>query len=76
MDELGLWNFIHGTGAGCASIVAWEGSHMLLSGGVAVVVFGGVTVLIMHAVHRHRLLLQRRRRHRARRPTVRPHRVG
>lgn len=59
-EELGIWNFIHGTGAGCASIVAWEGSHLILSGGVAVVVFTVLTVGIMHAVHRHRIHLKKR----------------
>lgn len=59
-EELGIWNFIHGTGAGCASIAAWEGSHLLLRGGIAVAVFSVITVVIMHAVHRHRLHLKRK----------------
>ncbi len=60
-DDLGVWNFIHGTGAGCASVVAWEGTHLFVEGGVAVVVFGGLTALIMHSVHRHRRHIRRSR---------------
>lgn len=59
-DSLGKWSFIHGTGAGCASIAAWEGSHMYLHGGTAVIFFTGVTVGIMHVVHKHRVHLSKK----------------
>lgn len=60
-EELGIWNFIHGTGAGCASIFAWEGiRHFVTSGGVLIAVYGIVTVGIMHVVHRHRAHLKRK----------------
>lgn len=54
MEELGFWNFIHGTGAGCASIAAWEAAHTFLAGPVAIIVFGALTGVIVHAVRRHR----------------------
>lgn len=53
-EELGLWNFIHGVGAGCASIAAWEASHLWLTGGMAVATFSVITVGIMHSVRLHR----------------------
>ena len=59
-DALGAWNFIHGAGAGCASIAAWEASHLWLTGGIAVGVFSGLTVVIFHVVHKHREVLKTR----------------
>lgn len=59
-EELGIWNFIHGTGAGCASIAAWEAAHAAFPPVVAAVTFGTITVAIMHVVHRHRLHLSKR----------------
>lgn len=59
MEELGIWNFVHGAGAGCASIVAWEGSHLFLKGAIAVVFYSVVTLGIMAVVHQHRKHLKR-----------------
>lgn len=55
--EMGMWNFLHGTGAGCASIVAWEAIRTALTGPVLLVAYSGVTIGIMHLVHRHRVSL-------------------
>ena len=53
-DSLGAWNFAHGTGAGCASIVAWETTHTYLPHFPALLVFTGLMAGIIHAVHKHR----------------------
>jgi hypothetical protein len=59
-EGLGIWNFVHGTGAGCASIFAWEGMrHVLASGSIMIAIYGGFTVIIMHVVHRHRVHLKK-----------------
>ncbi len=59
MEELGLWNFLHGTGAGCASIMAWETANKYLTGAAAMGVFLVITLGIMHAVHRHQKYLRK-----------------
>lgn len=60
MESTGFWGSMHATGAGCASIFAWEAAHTLLTGGLALVFFGGLGLLVMHvAHHHHRVTLQR-----------------
>lgn len=60
-EGLGIWNFIHGTGAGCASIFAWEALRHTVAGGILFVFYGGATIVIMHVVHRHRKHIKEKR---------------
>lgn len=53
MEEADIWGFAHATGAGCASIAAWESLHQVLSGVILMAVFGGATVIIMVITHKH-----------------------
>jgi len=55
-----IWNFLHGTGAGCASIVAWEALHAACTGTVLLLVYSGVTVVIIGVVKYHRRALNAR----------------
>lgn len=65
MEELGFWELIHGTSAGCASIAAFETLRELLSGGPLLLVFSGMTVVIFKAHHAHVKHLKARRAQRA-----------
>ena len=53
MESTGFWGSLHATGAGCASIFAWETAHALVSGGLALAFFGGLGMLVMHVAHQH-----------------------
>lgn len=60
-EEMSVWGFIHGTGAGCASIAAWEGLHSVFTGPVLFISFTVVTCGMFHVVHVHRKHLQKRK---------------
>lgn len=60
MESTGFWGSMHAMGAGCASIVAWEAAHTLLTGGLALAFFGGLGLLVMHAAHHHHRAVMRR----------------
>lgn len=42
MEELGLWELIHGTSAGCASIVAFESMREVMHGPALLAIYGVV----------------------------------
>ncbi len=65
MEELGLWNYIHATSSGCASILMWEGSRAYLHGAIALVATLGFAVTMGIGVHLHRKHLKAQRGRRA-----------
>jgi hypothetical protein len=62
VEELGLWNYIHATSSGCASIMVWEGSRAYLHGAIALVATLGFAVTMGIGVHFHRKHLKQARR--------------
>lgn len=58
-DEIG-WLWVHGTSAGCASIIMWEGLAGLMSGPILMITFGAITFVSLHVVARHHRKLARR----------------
>lgn len=54
MEELGIWNYVHGTSAGFMPIVTWEAAHSMWSTPIALGVCMLTSGVLLHIVHRHR----------------------
>lgn len=45
MEQLGFWELVHGTSAGCASIAAWEGMREFAGHGPHLLAVYGIVTL-------------------------------
>jgi len=53
MEITGFWGSVHVISAGCASIAAYEMSHLLFTGAMAIAFFGALALGLMHVAHHH-----------------------
>jgi hypothetical protein len=53
MEKLGFWELVHGTSAGCSSIVAFEGMKEFCHGPILLTAYGIITVVLFKFQQRH-----------------------
>lgn len=61
MEQLGFWELIHGTSAGCASIVAFESTRELMHGPFLLLANGIVALGLFKLHHWHLQRMKARR---------------
>lgn len=60
METTGLWGSMHVIGAGGASIFMYDVAHQLVSGLAAVMLFGALSLAVMHIAHHKHKQMHRR----------------
>jgi hypothetical protein len=53
MEELGFWELLHGTSAGCASIVAFESMREFMHGPMLLAIYGVISFGLFHLQQKH-----------------------
>lgn len=61
MEQLGFWELVHGTSAGCASIIAFEGLREVIHGAALLAIYAIVTYGLFWLHHKHATYMRNKR---------------